>query len=203
MDFILGLSGRIELECSTNEGAKNNVISIVCHPHPLHGGTMNNKVVTTVYKEFCRYCKVSIRFNYRGVGRSEGQYGDAEGELADLISVITWAKNEYGDMPLYLSGFSFGAYISLRASLVVQNLSKLLSIAPAVHHHDYNNLGEPECPWTIVIGSADELVPMDAFDKWYEEHARSAELNKLENASHFFHGRLIELKVIVNEFINK
>lgn len=202
-DFILGTAGKIELESITNQDAEKDVIAVVCHPHPLHGGTMNNKVVTTVYKELKRFCNVSIRFNYRGVGNSDGEYGDAEGEISDLISVITWAKNSFGNKPVYLAGFSFGAYISLRTSLIAYDVEKLLTIAPAVHHHDYRSLKDPNCNWLVVIGTADELISMGDFDDWYNSKSDKSRLIKLDEASHFFHGRLIELRDIVSEFLGE
>jgi len=202
MQTIYGLSGNIEFEQSCNNNARCDVIAIVCHPHPLHGGSMTNKVVTTVFKVLEKNCQIAIRFNYRGVGDSAGSYGDTDGEIADLISVITWARTTYGNKHIYLAGFSFGAYISLRVALILEDIDKLISIAPVVHHHDYNNLKEPHCQWEIIVGDEDELILMKDFDAWYDKFAHVSSMQKINGASHFFHGKLIELRNIVDEFIN-
>jgi len=185
--------GSLETAVLTPEEIKHKSIAIICHPHPLFHGTMNNKVVVTVARLFRDLGIPSIRFNFRGVGISEGQYGETIGETEDLIAVLKWAKENYPDHKIYLAGFSFGSFIAMRVAQQ-QDLAQLILIAPSVDNFDYKNLSEPNCPWTIIQGDQDEIVPSEKVFTWVETLEHSPALIRIEGASHFFHGRLIDLK---------
>lgn len=175
-------------------------IALICHPHPLHGGTMNNKVITTVTRSFRDAGIASIRFNYRGVGESDGAFGDAIGETEDLLAVYAWLRQQNPDADVFLAGFSFGSYVVYRASADIQP-AKLITIAPAVHHHQYDELPVPQCPWLLVMGDADEVVPADQVYAWADGLSTQPTLIKFPETSHFFHGKLIELRQQLTEFI--
>lgn len=176
-----------------------SAVAVVCHPHPLHGGAMTNKVAYTLARAFMRVGAVSVRFNFRGVGASAGTHTGGEGEREDAVAVAKWAREAYPGLPLYLGGFSFGAGI---AASVASGLGAavLVTVAPPVARLA-GGVTPPGCPWLIVHGSEDELVPLDDVEAWRAVHAPSARLVVLEGATHFFHGRLTELAERIEAFV--
>ncbi len=185
--------GSIEASLDQPEGDERNAVAVCCHPHPVHGGAMTNKVIYTVSRTIASLGIPSVRFNFRGVGRSEGEYDEGRGEQQDLIKVIEWARQEYPDRPLWLAGFSFGSWIAaLQAK--EQDASQLISIAPPVNRFSFNDFVIPDCPWLVVMGDADEVVDPDAVFGWIEQLEPQPELIKMSEAGHFFHGRLVELR---------
>ncbi|MEE8307551.1 MAG: alpha/beta family hydrolase [Gammaproteobacteria bacterium] len=172
-------------------------VAVICHPHPLYQGTMNNKVVHTLARVWIRLGCAAIRFNFRGVGKSAGEYDAGQGEGLDALAIIEWARRQQSG-PLFLCGFSFGAMIAYGAAQQVQ-LAGLVTVAPAVDR--IRAAGpSPECPWLIVHGDQDELVPIETVTGWLATLDRVPQLAVLESAEHFFHGRLIELRDVVSQF---
>ncbi len=209
--MIMGKAGQIEALIAGFSGASNpKTVGIICHPHPLYLGTMNNKVVTTVVRTWQQLGFATIRFNFRGVGESEGQYDHGIGELQDLLSVLDWVKRESPTSEIWLAGFSFGAFIALQAAISERAVVGLLSIAPALPLFDFTVLPMPSCPWLIIQGDADELIGSEMVNGWYQslpKSARSARSERCEliwvpGASHFFHGQLLEIKHAILSFIN-
>lgn len=196
--FIAGPVGQLEALSTFSETlADKSQAAIICHPHPLHGGTMHNKVVHILAKSFEMLNIPTLRFNYRGVGQSEGTYAQAIGETKDCLMVYDWLVNQLEPNPrIYLAGFSFGSYISLQASLLRPS-SGLISIAPPVKSFNFENASHVEVPWLIIQGEADEVVyPQDVYD--FIEHLNSdCKLIKMPETSHFFHGKLIDLRTIL------
>lgn len=174
------------------------VTAIICHPHPLHGGTMNNKVVSTLIKSFLELNIPAIRFNFRGIGKSSGSYGEGVGEIEDLETVITWVKQTRPTTTLWLGGFSFGTYISA-AVAARGGIERLVSIAPPVMHMKFQSLDKMPCPWLVIQGDADEVFNAEEVFTWFAAHHREAEVLRMKDASHFFHGRLVELREILVE----
>jgi len=168
-------------------------IAVVCHPLPTMGGTMDNKVAVTLAKTFADLGCVTLRFNFRGVGASEGEFTGGDGELEDLFTVTEFAREQFGELPLILSGFSFGGYVAARAAQKLQPRHLILA-APAVGRFAM----PPVAPDTLVIhGEHDDVVPLaDALD-W----ARPLRLPivVLPEAEHFFHGRLTQLRDIIKQ----
>ncbi len=189
---ITGLAGQLEAVLTTPTTTPIKYIGIVCHPHPLHGGTMNNKVVHTVVKTFRDLGMNTIRFNYRGVGNSTGTYDNGIGEMEDVITVIEYAKQNFPDHKICLAGFSFGAYVSLHAA-TLKPIHLLISIAPPVTNYEMNGV-IPMCPWIIVHGNKDELFNINAVIDWVAALTPKPEFIQIADASHFFHGKLIELR---------
>jgi uncharacterized protein len=170
--------------------------AVLCHPHPLHGGTMQNKVVYTLARAFQEAGYPSVRFNYRGVGASDGRYDEGRGETQDALAVIAWARRRWPGAPLALAGFSFGALIALRAA-AVEAPKFLLSVAPAVSRNDYAQIVRPDCPWLIVQGEVDELVDYRDVQAFAARFVPPPELQLLPGVDHFFHGRLQELRALL------
>jgi len=191
--IIEGAVGAIEATLDAPEGDERDAIAICCHPHPVHGGAMTNKVIHTVSRTLSSLGIPSIRFNFRGVGASEGEYDEGRGEQQDLIKVIEWAQEQYPGRPLWLAGFSFGSWIAaLQAK--AQSAQQLISIAPPVNRFSFDDFVIPDCPWLVVMGDADEVVDPDAVFNWIDELEPQPELIKMSGAGHFFHGRLVELR---------
>ncbi|AOE50493.1 alpha/beta hydrolase [Kangiella sediminilitoris] len=196
--LIPGAAGSIEATLDQAEGDERNAVAVCCHPHPVHGGAMTNKVIYTVSRTLASMGIPSVRFNFRGVGRSEGEYDEGRGEQQDLIKVIEWARQEYPGRPLWLAGFSFGSWIAaLQAK--EQEAAQLVSIAPPVNRFSFEDFEIPDCPWLVVMGDADEVVDPKAVFDWVGELEPQPELIKMSEAGHFFHGRLVELREKLTE----
>jgi len=190
-----------ELEAIIDKPPEENLhfVAICCHPHPQHGGAMGNKVIYTASRALASLGIVSIRFNFRGVGKSDGVYADGIGEQDDLKAAVIWALGEYPDRKIILAGFSFGARISAMQAVAL-NASLLLSIAPPIGRIDFNGFERPNCPWLVVQGDDDELVVADQVAEWVNEFENKPELFRMPATTHFFHGKLTELRAVVSEF---
>ncbi|MDO3388335.1 alpha/beta hydrolase [Gilvimarinus sp. SDUM040013] len=170
--------------------------AIVCHPHPLHGGTMNNKVVTTLARAYRDLGIGALRFNFRGVGHSEGKHDNAIGEVEDLVAVASALLTENPNTPLLLAGFSFGSSIAAQASYRLPCLHLSL-IAPPVPRYVFERAGKFLAPVCIVQGDDDERVEEPAVRSWAGELSGDVQYHCFVGAGHFFHGRLTELKQVI------
>ena len=179
------------------EATPRPLVAIVCHPLPTEGGTMHNKVVTMAARAL-RECGAStVRFNFRGAGASTGHFDDGQGEADDLRAVAAWARQQRPDAQLWLAGFSFGAYVSLKVAAELKP-GMLISIAPpAGRNWDFAAIAPPECPWLVIQGEADEIVDPQAVYAWIDslkQLRQPPELVKIPDTSHFFHRRLMDLR---------
>ena len=170
--------------------------AVVCHPHPLQGGAMTNKVAYILARAFNDLGGVSLRFNFRGVGGSVGVFDQGVGETEDALAALDWIAARHPGLPLWLGGFSFGAYVSLRAQSRCP-IQRLVTVAPAVERFDKDAIREPACPWLLVQGDADEVVDPRAVLDWARGLQRPPQTVVLPGAGHFFHGRLNELREAV------
>ncbi len=180
------------LEAVVNDpGEQRSGIALIAHPHPLFGGTLENKVVHTLAKAFFELGYVVLRPNLRGAGKSQGSFDEGKGETQDMLAVAEYANSQFDDLPLALAGFSFGAFVQSR---VIKQLpaEKLVLVAPAVERFD---VGTVPANSLVIHGDRDDVVPLAAVLAW----AQSQELRVmvLPGAGHFFHGRLPQLKQIV------
>ena len=191
--FIPGPVGRLELLISAEQTHSKNGVAIICHPHPLFGGAMHNKVVTTLARTFESLGLVSVRFNYRGVGKSEGTYGEGKGEIEDLLVVMSWANAKYPGSELWLAGFSFGACVAASAA-VLHDTAQLILVAPAVQHFSLNDLPPLQSPCLVIQGEQDEIVHPNAVYQWVASRDPQPMLIRLPDAGHFFHGQLMVLR---------
>lgn len=193
-----GAAGHIETVVDLPATAPR-AVAVCCHPHPLYGGTLTNKVIHTVARACAAQGAVAVRFNFRGVGASQGVHDGGVGETDDLVAVAAWAQARWPGLPLWLGGFSFGAYVALRgASRLAPSL--LVTVAPPAGRWDFSDITPPRCPWLVVQGSDDELVPASGVVAWARSLQPAAQIVVLEGASHFFHGRLRELQEAVAAF---
>jgi len=199
--LIPGSDGALEGILSTPTQASPCGLAVICHPHPAHQGTMNNKVVHFLANAFNDTGFAALRFNFRGVEKSEGQYDEGKGETLDTLAAISWLQEQYdSSLPLWLAGFSFGGYTSLSAA-GKSNIAGLISVAPAIHLFDFMTLPHPDCPWLVIQGEKDEVVKFDDVLRWVKQRSPAPEFITLPNATHFFHGQLHLLRDHVVDFI--
>lgn len=183
-------------------GAVAGLIAICCHPHPLYGGTMQNKVVHTLARAAQDQAVTSLRFNFRGVGGSGGSHDDGVGESEDAVAVTDWCRSELGATGLWALGFSFGSYVALRMA-DARDARLLVTVAPPVQRLDFARLEVPRCPWLVVQGDADELVNHEAVLDWTRALKPAPQVEILPGAEHFFHGRLAVLRSLVGEWLGR
>jgi alpha/beta superfamily hydrolase len=187
---IAGPAGTLEVAFNVPEGALRG-IALIAHPHPLQGGTLDNKVVQTLAKTFAALGYAAVRFNFRGVGLSEGQFGDGIGETDDALAALAAAKLEFGELPVALAGFSFGSYVQTRVAHAI-TAERLVLIGPAVKRFPIETVP----PDTIVIhGEEDDVVALADVLAW----ARPQQLPIVvfPGCGHFFHGRLPQLQRVI------
>jgi alpha/beta superfamily hydrolase len=192
--FLRGPAGAIE--CATDVPAAEEEragVVIICHPHPLHGGTMHNKVVTIMERSMRELGLRTVRFNFRGAGESEGEHDDSYGETDDLFAVVEWVRRTRPNDDLWLAGFSFGCYVAVRAALNL-DCGQLISIAPPVDRYPFDALGRPECPWLVIQGDEDEVVNIEFVRRWADALKPPPEFVVMREADHFFHRRLMDLR---------
>ncbi|MDX1693632.1 MAG: alpha/beta hydrolase [Ketobacteraceae bacterium] len=206
--FIPGPAGQLqaiatpgkvsEPEQASTSGNSVKQVAIVCHPHSLMGGTMNNKVVHTLARMHRDLGRAVIRFNFRGVEKSEGEYDAGVGETDDLLAVMAWAESCFPGAAFHIAGFSFGSFVAARslAQAIDQgfNVKHLMLVAPAVENYDFGKLTRFAVPVAVIYGDADEVVDPRAIRRWIDAIHSPSQVACLEGAGHFFHGRLTELK---------
>ena len=200
---IPGPAGLLEarIEDPVPPGEPHAVVAVACHPHPLHGGTMQNKVVHTAARAMQEAGAATVRFNFRGVGRSEGRYDAGKGELDDALAVVGWTRRHFACDAVWLAGFSFGAATALQAALGGARPLRLVTIAPPVGRLLHDAIDRPACPWLVVQGDRDELVDAVAVRDWVARFEPAPELLVVPGAEHFFHGKLVELREGVGRWL--
>lgn len=161
---------------------------------------MQNKVIHTLARAFVDLQFVVLRFNFRGTGQSEGKYDEGRGELLDALAANGWIRERRPDLPVWLAGFSFGAAIVIRAALESQT-EGLITVAPAVSRLADMTDTQPDCPWLIIYGDQDELVDVDDAVEWVNGLKPGPELTVFPDTTHFFHGRLVQLRQTVESFV--
>lgn len=169
------------------------LVAVIAHPHPLYGGAMDNKVVTTLARMYRRLGVAAVRFNFRGVGGSAGSHDQGRGEVEDMLAVVRWAQARAPESALLLGGYSFGSAI---AAAVGENVAArhLALVAPPVDRYPYAPQGDFACPTSIVLGGADDIVAVDVVAAWARQRPRVTDVIVLPEASHFFHGQLVALE---------
>jgi len=209
----------LELAVSWPKEDSPVAIIIMCHPNPLEGGTMDNKVVTTVIKSFNYLGALGVSFNFRGVGLSSGySYSNSlknsqenfntMGEFEDLSFVAHWVRAQYPNTKIFLGGFSFGSYVAYaRAGLLDKEikLAGLLTLAPAVNRWNYEVFELPKAlDWLCIIGDQDEIVDYQQVYDFVKKIPVSSQLIKFHETGHFFHRKLIMLQdCLVKQYFKK
>lgn len=184
------------LECTANVPEPDVEVPaaiVLSHPHPQHGGTMHNKVVTIMERSMRELGLRTVQFNFRGVGLSQGEHDDGFGEADDLFSVVEWVRHSRPDDDLWLGGFSFGSFVSMRCAQNLQ-LGQLILVSPPVDRYGFAELEDPGCPWLVVQGDEDDVVNFDSVQLWVESRKSPPKFIAMEQTGHFFHRRLMDLR---------
>jgi len=200
--FMLdGPTGKLETitDVAEHAGARRGV-AVICHPNPVQGGTMHNKVVTMAERALRESGLDTVRFNFRGTGNSPGEYDNGRGEGDDLAAVVAWVRRMRPDDALWLAGFSFGSYVTISRAAQL-HADALISIAPPVGRWAFGELTVPTCPWLVVQGEADEVVEPQAVFDWIDALEKKPELVRMPDTSHFFHRRLMDLRGAIKHTI--
>ena len=208
---IAGAAGKIEIASQVPDAAR--AVAVIAHPHPLFGGTMDNKVVTTLARAFVEGGCATYRFNFRGVAGTEGEHDEGRGETDDMVKVIEHARGAHGSLPLMLAGFSFGGAVATRASCRV-DFAQLVLVAPGFRRISAHGMGEAPDPGdpalgppgrhtvanTLVVhGDLDETVPLSDSIAWAT--VREVPVAVVPGGEHFFHRKLHLLREIVARWI--
>ena len=201
--FINGPAGKLEALYCEQKNAK--AIVLLCHPHPLYAGTMQNKVITTLQRTARDNNYSTLRFNFRGVGKSEGSYGDGKGEIADAMAAYEYIKNTEPTLPVIIMGFSFGACVAacLAKQLELQDtiIKQLVMIAPPLEMFAIEGHTPSHCPLLIIQPEADEIVNPQTVYQWEKSLTRARTLLTVPECSHFFHGKLNNLKELITPYL--
>lgn len=206
--FVPGPAGRLEAIVAMPRRERPVGTAVICHPHPLYGGALSNKVVYILASCALRAGLVALRFNFRGVGRSEGVYDEARGETEDALAAVAWLRQRQPQLPLLLAGFSFGAYVALKAAARAQptalvsvsipfgrmSRSSGVNAAPPPH---------PGCPWLALHARDDQVVSYEETRTALQGYRPPPQLVTLDGAGHFWHGRLGDIEQAVLPFLEQ
>lgn len=195
--FLPGPAGNLEAIWWPS-AAKTDKAAVICHPHPLYGGTLDNKVVTTLARAWRDAGFAVLRFNFRGTGASEGAHDGGRGEIDDLLAALVWLRETHPG-PVDLAGFSFGAWVAAAATARLApdwQPRRLVLVAPPVHYEGFEALHPPVA--TVVLqGEEDDVVAPEEVYAWVASRQPPPELLRFPGAGHFFHGGLTALKQAV------
>ncbi len=203
--FISGAAGRIEGRYHQSDNPKAPV-ALVLHPHPLHGGTMNNKITYNLYKNFVDNGFSVLRINFRGVGKSQGKFDNGVGELQDVTTVMNWLHDQNMDSnDFWVAGFSFGSWIALQLVMRRPEIENYILVAPPATKYDFNFIVPCGSNGLIVQGEEDNIsLENDSYQLFERLNTRedaSMVYKTVEGADHFFKNRLDEFNSIVDNHI--
>ena len=203
--LISGAAGHIEaLVAAPRAGVEPAGFAVVCHPHPLFGGALSNKVTYALASCALKAGFFATRFNFRGVGKSQGLHDDGRGETDDTVAVVEWMRQRQPGAPLLLMGFSFGAFVSIQAAARAQPSLQVSVAPPFAKYFDGAPLPpRPPCPWLVVHGRDDDVVDFADTQTQLAHYQPPPEVVSFDGVGHFFHGRLGDLQNAVTEFITR
>ena len=177
-------------------------IAVISHPNPPDGGTMFNKVVTMTARALAECGVTAVRFNFRGVGQSEGGFDNGRGEVLDMLAVARWAIDAQPGDALWLAGFSFGSWVALQASRQLP-VRQMISISPPVGLRDFTGVLSPPCPWLLIQGENDEIVNPAAVFEWAAKQDPPPTIVRMPDTGHFFHRHLLDLRGAIKNGVRK
>jgi alpha/beta superfamily hydrolase len=200
---IAGAVGRLEvlLEEPANAADALRAAVVFAHPHPQYGGTMHTKVVYQTAKALGRIGCAVLRFNFRGVGMSEGTYADGIGELDDLHAAVDFMHQRYPSARLWTGGFSFGAWVALTVGVNDARVSTLIGLAPPLARYDFEPVRVSTKPKFLIQGEFDELCPLKEMQLFYARAEEPKELVVIDGADHLFTGKTIEVGEAVEDLL--
>ncbi len=201
-----GPDGRLEGRYQDNRSSPRAPIALMLHPHPQHGGTLNNKVVYTLYQTFARRGFSVLRFNFRGVGRSQGSFDRGEGELSDAASALDWLQSYNPNASAcWVAGFSFGAWIGMQLLMRRPEITSFVSISPPANLYDFSFLAPCPSSGLVIHGAKDDIVPEASVAKLIEKLTNQRDIQidyrLVPSANHFFHDQQDDLSHWVNDYL--
>jgi len=205
--FIPGPAGR--LEAKYYKSKKNtSPIALVLQPHPQYGGTMNNRIVQEIYNIFVKNGFSVLKFNFRGVGKSDGTFDNGQGELSDAATALDWIERENQDYSqCWVSGFSFGSLICMQLIMRRPEVTKFIAIAPQPNVYDFTFLAPCPTSGQIIFGEKDELVSkssiQDLNNRLKSQKGIEVDFSEIKNSNHFFKDREKDLKKVIDKYIQK
>jgi uncharacterized protein len=204
--FLEGPAGRLEALLNTGAPSATHA-ALVCHPHPLFGGTLHNKVVFHAMKVLNGFGFPVLRFNFRGAGLSEGEHAGGSGEVDDVRSALDWLAREFS-LPMIFAGFSFGAGVGLRAAYDDDRVPALIALGlPAMpienRVYDFEFLRTSAKPKLFVSGERDQFAPAGKLEALVNTFAEPKKLVRIEAGDHFFEGRLREMRGAIEDWIRE
>lgn len=198
-------SGTITLEGEIGKPEKFNgkTAAVICHPHPLFGGTMHNNVVSALFYTLPENGITALRFNFRGVGESQGEYEDGIGEKEDVNSAINYLVEKLSPQlkDVAVIGYSFGAWVGLSAAAGNELAKILIAIAPPIRLFNFDYIRDVRKPKFFILGSQDDFTPLEDFSAFYEKVSPPKSYVILQGADHFFYGYELELAMVVTNLL--
>ena len=204
--FIPGPRGRLE---ARHAGAADpsSPVAVVLHPHPLHGGTMNNKVAYAIFRSLVEAGCHTVRFNFRGVGRSCGEHAGGDGEVEDAQAVVDWMQRRHPESSTtWIAGFSFGAWIAARVLMTRRDIGRFVLVAPGATTRDWSFPGQVPADGLVIQGSADTIVDPDdvaALAASLASHTRSLRFEMIEGAGHFFENDMETMRGLIRDYARR
>lgn len=189
-----GPAGKLEALLEEPEDRAPGEACVLCHPHPLFGGTMHNKVVYRMARALRKRGSVVLRFNFRGVGSSQGQHGEGVGEIEDARTALDWLRARYASIPYALAGFSFGARAILNLGCNLKDASRLIAVGFPMQPAESGFLKTCTVPKFLITSTHDQFAPRERTEKLYAEIAEPKQVVWIESKDHFFDGALDRLE---------
>jgi len=199
--FLPGPAGRLEALLWTAQGTEPAFVALVCHPHPLFGGTMHNKVVYRTAKTIHQWGAAVLRFNFRGAGQSEGVRDSGIGEQRDVEAALDYLTSQFPGKPILLAGFSFGSWVGLRVGCADDRVTRLIALGLPVNNVDASYLVRCAKPKLFVQGGNDQFGSRDGFETLFRTWPQPKRLVFIEAADHFFAGHLEEVGKAINQWM--
>jgi len=186
----------------------NAPVALLLHPHPQHGGTMNNKIVYSMYQIFTKHGFSSLRFNFRGVGHSQGQFDNGQGELSDAASALDWMQSQNPNTSsCWIAGFSFGAWVAMQLMMRRPEIQGFISVAPPASMYDFSFLAPCPASGMIIHGNKDEIIPQSSVDKLAQKLQKQKNITidyrTIKGSDHFFNNHLDTLNGHIEEYLDK
>ena len=199
--MLAGPAGPLEALLQERDAHDHDLTAVICHPHPLFGGTMHNKVVHRTASVLYGLGAAVLRFNFRGVGRSAGAFDRGEGELADARVALRFLRERYPTARRWVAGFSFGSWVAARLGATEPDVARLILIAPPVHTQSFDEMTTCPLPKLVIQGTADEVCRPENLEKVFPGWAEPKRLMRVDDASHFFDKHLAGLAQAILEGI--
>ncbi len=194
-------AGSVQLESILREPASEpRGAVVVCHPHPVHGGTMDNRVVYRAAKAAARQGYAALRFNFRGAGKSTGQFDQGMGEREDATAALRWIEERYPGLNLIMVGYSFGAWVGLDVGNTAPSVKALIGVGIPLNMYDMGYLAASEKPALYIVGSNDEFCSRENLDRFESRLPVVSSVHRIEGSDHFFNGYIDVVEKLISDF---